>query len=310
MPEEDAISPKLDTPVETEPSPVADPLAALSSPDIPAEESTPMLDVHPAHHAASTWKEFFIHIATIVMGLLIAVGLEQMVEHLHQARELAETRQALREEREANRKIAERRYDDWRLGVAAAHNNEMVLEYAKTHPLAPPESYPGVLIWQYSRFQFKRAAWESAQLTVVISLMPREEAESDRDLYSYFDHIEASIQAMNENKKEARQGRPLNDIPRYSPGELDRVILGVSKMKEQCQDMGLWLTELRRDYPDFKMGDRAIVSDLALGRMGDEERRRVSAPTKLTMRRLSEVNAGEVAAGRFDARATGPTEIR
>ena len=36
-----------------------------------------MLDVHPAHHAASTWRDFFIHIATIVLGLLIAIGLER-----------------------------------------------------------------------------------------------------------------------------------------------------------------------------------------------------------------------------------------
>ena len=36
-----------------------------------------MLDVHPAHHAANTWRDFFIHIATIVLGLLIAVSLEQ-----------------------------------------------------------------------------------------------------------------------------------------------------------------------------------------------------------------------------------------
>ena len=39
-----------------------------------------MLDVHPAHHAASTWRDFFIHIITIVIGLLIAIGLEQTVE--------------------------------------------------------------------------------------------------------------------------------------------------------------------------------------------------------------------------------------
>ena len=42
-----------------------------------------MLDVHPAHHAVSTWRDFFIHIATIVLGLLIAIGLEQTVESLH-----------------------------------------------------------------------------------------------------------------------------------------------------------------------------------------------------------------------------------
>lgn len=31
-----------------------------------------MLDVHPAHHAANTWRAFFVHIATIVLGLLVA----------------------------------------------------------------------------------------------------------------------------------------------------------------------------------------------------------------------------------------------
>ena len=42
-----------------------------------------MLDVHPPHHPTHTWKDFFIHLATIVVGLLIAVGLEQTVENLH-----------------------------------------------------------------------------------------------------------------------------------------------------------------------------------------------------------------------------------
>jgi hypothetical protein len=42
-----------------------------------------MLDVHPAHHAASSWNEFLIHITTIVLGLLVAIGLEQTVEYVH-----------------------------------------------------------------------------------------------------------------------------------------------------------------------------------------------------------------------------------
>ena len=36
-----------------------------------------MLDIHPSIHSANSWREFFIHIATIALGLLIAVGLEQ-----------------------------------------------------------------------------------------------------------------------------------------------------------------------------------------------------------------------------------------
>jgi hypothetical protein len=69
-----------------------------------AKEETPVLDVHPAHHAASTWKEFFIHIATIVLGLLIAVGLEQFVEYIHHRYEVRDTREMLRDEREKNRR--------------------------------------------------------------------------------------------------------------------------------------------------------------------------------------------------------------
>jgi hypothetical protein len=42
-----------------------------------------MLDVHPPHTPTHTWRDFFIHIATIVVGLIIAVGLEQTVEYLH-----------------------------------------------------------------------------------------------------------------------------------------------------------------------------------------------------------------------------------
>ena len=34
-----------------------------------------MLDIHPPHKAAHTWRDFLIHIATIGLGLLIAVGL-------------------------------------------------------------------------------------------------------------------------------------------------------------------------------------------------------------------------------------------
>jgi hypothetical protein len=54
-----------------------------------------MLDVHPAHHAASTWRDFFVHIATIVLGLLIAVGLEQTVEFFHHRHQLRELRQGI-----------------------------------------------------------------------------------------------------------------------------------------------------------------------------------------------------------------------
>lgn len=49
-----------------------------------------MLDVHAPHESVHSWKSFFIHIAIITIGLLIALCLEKTVEffhHRHQARE-------------------------------------------------------------------------------------------------------------------------------------------------------------------------------------------------------------------------------
>ncbi|MGD0190490.1 MAG: hypothetical protein ABSD74_07100 [Rhizomicrobium sp.] len=60
------------------------------------------MDVHPPHHAISTWRDFFIHMATICVGLLIAIGLEQSVEAIHRAQERHELRVALdRDSRQA-----------------------------------------------------------------------------------------------------------------------------------------------------------------------------------------------------------------
>jgi hypothetical protein len=42
-----------------------------------------MLEAHAPHEAVHTWKGFFIHIGAIVLGLIIAVSLEQTVEFFH-----------------------------------------------------------------------------------------------------------------------------------------------------------------------------------------------------------------------------------
>jgi hypothetical protein len=61
-----------------------------------------MIDIHPPHHAASTWRDFFIHIATIVVGLLIAIGLEQTVEYLHHRHQVAQLTEQMRAEAQSN----------------------------------------------------------------------------------------------------------------------------------------------------------------------------------------------------------------
>ncbi len=85
-----------------------------------------MLDVHPAQHAASTWREFFVHIATIVLGLFIAVSLEQTVELLHHRHQRHQLEEELRADGTSNVQIIKddtthaQNVMDWAMGQAAA----------------------------------------------------------------------------------------------------------------------------------------------------------------------------------------------
>ena len=64
-----------------------------------------MLEPHSPHQAVHTWKDVFIHIAIIAVGLLIAIGLEQTVEFFHHRHQRHVLLGAIRRECEDNVQI-------------------------------------------------------------------------------------------------------------------------------------------------------------------------------------------------------------
>ena len=115
------------------------------------------------HASTHTWRDFFIHIATIVVGLIIAVGLEQLVERIHQHYELRETREALASELEANRDHLKLDEHDWLRTTARLKNNLLVLQYIRQHPGTPETALPGDLVWNQSPFLYDHAVWDAAE---------------------------------------------------------------------------------------------------------------------------------------------------
>ena len=142
-----------------------------------------MLDVHPPHQAAHTWKDFFIHIATIVIGLLIAVGLEQTVEAIHHRREVTEAREALRVERDANCGAFAAVVREFYRQNTALENNLMVLHYLEQHPHASSSVLPGVLVWHARSSTLSDSAWRTAQQSNVTALMPQNEVRRNASFY-------------------------------------------------------------------------------------------------------------------------------
>jgi hypothetical protein len=217
-----------------------------------AKEQETMLDVHPAHHAASSWKEFFIHIATIVLGLLIAVGLEQAVEYFHHRREVAEVREELRGEREANKKSFASETTHWRWETAELENNLMVLAYLQKHPGTPDEKLPGSLVWFHESSSSSQAVWDAAKNSGVTSLMHREEAEQYEDTYNQLKRIDdtrsLAYDAMNDA---TRYELTDNRLSHLSPAQIGEIttLTQIALTKHWLE--GVALENTARKFKDF-----------------------------------------------------------
>ena len=61
-----------------------------------------MLDVHPPHEPLYNWRDFFVHLATITIGLLIALSLEGCVEWRHHRNLVREAEESLQREIRTN----------------------------------------------------------------------------------------------------------------------------------------------------------------------------------------------------------------
>ena len=287
VPIEEAAAEAVET-VET-----AAPEAAEIHANANEKEETPVLDIHPAHHAASTWKEFFIHIATIVLGLLIAVGLEQGVEHIHHMRQVVETRELLRQERESNRKLMVATTRAWRLDVASSENNLLVLEYLQKHPGTPQEKLPGRLTWPFDVKEHSHAVWDASQLNGVASLMPRDELQGDASLYVQLQRVTDRKEAGATAVIDAQDYALVDSNPSHlTPAQVAGEVALTQKALANLRREGLSLADLAARFPDFSPSI-GLDETVQLRNPPDEQTEKLlAAATKLTKDRVQAEGGG------------------
>jgi hypothetical protein len=175
-----------------------------------------MLDVHPPHEAAHTWKDFFIHIATIVLGLLIAIGLEQTVEALHHRHEAAELRERLHTESEqilhdAQRTETAQAYEvHWLAGRIA----QVQAKVWQGQPLAPPAEHkppyfasPDIPLWR------------SAKASALTPLLTQDEING----FSEVEYVQIRVNEYDDACKSANSKRHQLEaqFPSQPGGEVD-----------------------------------------------------------------------------------------
>jgi hypothetical protein len=211
-----------------------------------------MLDVHPPHTPTHRWKDFFIHIATIVVGLFIAVGLEQTVEYFHRQHQVHELREALRQEREENRKIFIVNVAHYRVNRAILENDLRIFVYLKQHPGTPEENLPGIPNWSLPFQPTVTSAWKNAQQTQTLALLPREENEDAALFYAELDQSEqAALQTALPAFQVGDYAFADPDPSHLTPAQVDKKIESIQDLMGKNWGWAVWLEDISTDHQDF-----------------------------------------------------------
>jgi len=180
------------------------------------------MEVHAPHHPLNTWRDFLIHIVTITIGLLIALGLEGAVEALHHRHERLETRENLKAEIEEDQKQLPHNLSSLEGERRELLGNIALLRQLRAHqPVAPGAKLD--FSWDWS--SMPDAAWKTARETGMLALFSSDAVQGYSGLYGQQTLVnEAGIaltRGITDSQIPLRIEPDVNALP---PGLIDELI--------------------------------------------------------------------------------------
>ncbi len=173
-----------------------------------------------------TRRDFFVHLGIVVLGILIAIGLEQTVEYLHHRRQLNEARAALAEEHQENIARYHINVRDHLLRTANNHTNESVLRFLLVHPGTPEDKLPASMDWGTITVEEPvESAWLTIQHTDVASLFPPGEMRAYSAEYTQLEREASMFHALQTGLAEcASYLTHTADVTTLAPDELRQTL--------------------------------------------------------------------------------------
>jgi hypothetical protein len=144
-----------------------------------AGESPVIDDIHPPHEAAHSWRDIFIHLATITAGLFIALSLEGCVEWQHHRHLVHEARANIRSEIKDNQKDLKKALDQIHKEQTQVKTDIEALEKLKQNPEAEGLS----VVLHLGSSTLANASWNTAHETGAFSFMGYPEVKKYAEVY-------------------------------------------------------------------------------------------------------------------------------
>jgi hypothetical protein len=205
------------------------------------------LEVHPPHHPLVSWRDFFVHIATIVVGLLIAIALEQSVEALHHHRQRVETRENLHREITENRTIFARDLKYIASERKMLEDNIAALRKLRAHEQVPADSLHFAWGWN----GMHDSAWQTARETAALDLLPTEQVEAYSITYGQQSIVNEAGVALAHSITSAEIPLTVQpDLSTLTPAQIDELIRNCAASLNQIEFLDGVTASLDRIYQD------------------------------------------------------------
>jgi hypothetical protein len=242
-----------------------------------------MIEAHAPHHAIDTWRDFFIHIATIVVGLLIAVGLEQTVEYIHHRVEGHEALELLQHEFDLNAVTVRENVHNMEVREQQHRADLGVVQRLRNHTLNPSEG----LVFVHVHSVFVSSAWKTVHESGAAAYIPYDVLtgyatlyDRQADLTEAYSHANLAVQTatavlngVNEDPSRmdedaagtirsangednsilTKQGSQ-EALAHLTPTQIDRLELGYQEAIEDDRRLKRLYIRLERSYEHFDKG--------------------------------------------------------
>jgi hypothetical protein len=209
-----------------------------------------VLDVHSPTEPVRGWRDFFIHLATITIGLLIALSLERCVEWQHHRHLAHQTKVSLGNEIRGNANEVEGALEDVHKQLDQLKQDVAVLNTILADPKKPNRED---IKFDYGIRWFNDVSWRTAQTTTALSYLPYDEALEFSDIYDQQDEIDmAERQAIRDAVVAVG---PLQNLKAGDLNPTGEVAAGIKRNLEilqgQLKHIQSQIEELDREYKKF-----------------------------------------------------------
>ena len=208
-----------------------------------------MLDVHAPHGRMEGFRDFLLHLLTITIGLLIALGLEGCVEWRHHRNLVHEAEDGMRGEISRNLDTVtalKKQIADQQKMLDADLN---VLGTMRSHP----SDNHGQLSFSFAMHGFNDVAWNTAHSTGAMGYMPYADARAYSDIYDTQAEVyQTEKEVVTDVLRAASFPSTQKDDWRPTSQQIDDLTDRIGELRMRLMMLNSLVDALDRSYRDFQ----------------------------------------------------------